>query len=47
MFLMGVQFLIVVGIQFLSMGLMADLLARTYHEAQNKPPYYIRSLHRS
>ena len=39
--------LIVVGIQFLSMGLMADLLARTYHEAQNKPPYYIRSLYRS
>jgi hypothetical protein len=39
--------LIVVGIQFLSMGLMADLLSRTYHEAQKKPPYYIRSLHRS
>ena len=36
--------LIVVGIQFLSMGLMADLLSRTYHEAQNKPPYTIRSL---
>ena len=34
--------LIMVGVQLLSMGLMTDLLARTYHEAQGKPPYHIR-----
>jgi hypothetical protein len=32
-----------VGVQLLSLGLVADLLGRTYHEAQRKPPYYIRS----
>ena len=35
--------LILVGMQFASLGLMADVLARTYYEAQNKTPYYIRS----
>lgn len=34
--------LIMVGVQLVSMGLMTDLLARTYHEAQGKPPYHIR-----
>jgi glycosyltransferase involved in cell wall biosynthesis len=38
--------LIVVGVQLTSMGLIADLLARTYHEAQRKPPYHIRSCER-
>jgi len=37
--------LIVVGVQLLTMGLMSDLLARTYHEAQDKPPYHIRHHH--
>ena len=40
--LLGVL-LIVVGVQLLSMGLIADLIARTYHEAQNKPPYSVRA----
>jgi glycosyltransferase involved in cell wall biosynthesis len=35
--------LVLVGVQLLSLGLVADLLGRTYHEAQNKPPYYVRS----
>ncbi|MCH2109139.1 MAG: glycosyltransferase family 2 protein [Polyangiaceae bacterium] len=35
--------LIVVGVQLLSLGLVADVLSRTYHESQNKPPYYVRS----
>lgn len=39
--LLGVL-LVLVGVQLLSLGLVADLLGRTYHEAQNKPPYYIR-----
>jgi glycosyltransferase involved in cell wall biosynthesis len=39
--LLGVL-LVLVGVQLLSLGLVADLLGRTYHEAQRKPPYYIR-----
>jgi glycosyltransferase involved in cell wall biosynthesis len=34
--------LILVGVQLLSLGLVADVLGRTYHEAQGKPPYYVR-----
>lgn len=39
--LLGVL-LIVVGVQLICTGLVADLLGRTYHEAQNKKPYHIR-----
>lgn len=35
--------LIVVGLQLLSLGLVADVVSRTYHESQDKPPYYVRS----
>jgi dolichol-phosphate mannosyltransferase len=38
--------LIMVGVQLTSMGLIADLLARTYHEAQGKSPYHLRSCER-
>jgi glycosyltransferase involved in cell wall biosynthesis len=34
---------ILVGLQLTSLGLMADVQARTYYEAQKKPPYYIRN----
>lgn len=34
--------LIVVGVQLICTGLVADLLGRTYHEAQDKKPYHIR-----
>lgn len=34
--------LIVVGVQLVSLGLVADVLSRTYHESQDKPPYYVR-----
>jgi glycosyltransferase involved in cell wall biosynthesis len=40
--LLGVM-LILVGIQLLSLGLVADVASRTYHEAQGRPPYYIRT----
>ncbi|HEV8548957.1 MAG TPA: glycosyltransferase family 2 protein [Polyangiaceae bacterium] len=40
--LLGVL-LIVVGLQLLSLGLVADVVSRTYHESQNKRPYYVRS----
>ena len=33
--------LIVMGLQFITMGLLAELLVRTYHESQNKPVYRI------
>jgi hypothetical protein len=34
--------LIVVGVQLLSLGLVADVVSRTYHESQGKRPYYVR-----
>ena len=39
--LLGVL-LVMVGVQLVSLGLIAEVVARTYHEAQNKPPYYVR-----
>jgi glycosyltransferase involved in cell wall biosynthesis len=30
------------GIQFIFMGLLAEMIVRTYHESQNKPTYLIR-----
>jgi glycosyltransferase involved in cell wall biosynthesis len=34
--------LIIVGIQFITMGLLGELIVRTYYETQNKPIYMIR-----
>jgi glycosyltransferase involved in cell wall biosynthesis len=34
--------LIVVGVQFVSLGLIGEMLARTYHESQSKPIYVIK-----
>jgi glycosyltransferase involved in cell wall biosynthesis len=34
--------LIVVGVQFVSLGLIGEMLARTYHESQGKPIYVIK-----
>jgi glycosyltransferase involved in cell wall biosynthesis len=39
--LLGV-ILILVGIQLVSLGLVAEVLGRTYHEAQGKRPYHVR-----
>jgi glycosyltransferase involved in cell wall biosynthesis len=36
--------LILIGVQFISMGLIGELLTRTYHESQGKTPYTVRSL---
>ena len=36
--------LIFFGIQFISMGVLAELQTRTYHEAQNKPIYVIKEI---
>ncbi len=32
------------GVQLLSFGLLAEMMARTYHESQDKPTYYIRDI---
>jgi glycosyltransferase involved in cell wall biosynthesis len=34
--------LTILGVQFIVMGLLAELVVRTYHESQDKPIYYIR-----
>jgi glycosyltransferase involved in cell wall biosynthesis len=40
--LMLAVLLIILGVQFLVMGLLAELMVRTYHESQDKPIYYVR-----
>jgi len=32
------------GLQFITLGLLGEMLARTYHEAQDKPTYVIREI---
>jgi glycosyltransferase involved in cell wall biosynthesis len=36
--------LVFTGVQLLTLGLLAELQARTYHESQNKPTYVIREV---
>jgi hypothetical protein len=36
--------LVMGGIQFIAIGLIGELLARTYYESQNKPVYNVREL---
>jgi hypothetical protein len=36
--------LIFSGLQFITLGLLGEMLARTYHEAQDKPTYVIREI---
>ncbi len=36
--------LVILGVQFLLMGLLAELLVRTYYETQNKKVYHIREI---
>lgn len=36
--------LVFTGVQLLTMGLLAELLARTYHESQDKPIYVVREV---
>jgi glycosyltransferase involved in cell wall biosynthesis len=42
--LMLAVLLLIIGVQFLMMGLLGEIVIRTYHEAQNKPIYYVRSI---
>ncbi|MGE5374663.1 MAG: glycosyltransferase family 2 protein [Bacteroidota bacterium] len=43
LFSLGVMFFIL-GFQSILMGLIAELLARTYHESQKKPTYTVRQI---
>jgi glycosyltransferase involved in cell wall biosynthesis len=43
LFMVGIL-LIVSGIQFMSLGLIGEMLSRTYYESQNKPIYAVREL---
>lgn len=36
--------LVILGVQFLLMGLIAELMVRTYYETQNKPVYHIKEI---
>jgi H+/Cl- antiporter ClcA len=36
--------LVFIGVQLVTFGLLAELLARTYYESQNKPVYAIREI---
>lgn len=44
--LLGVM-LVLIGLQFLCFGLLAEILVRTYHESQNKKIYTVRNIWRS
>ena len=33
--------LIFIGFQFVTMGLLGEMLARTYHESQDRPVYVV------
>ena len=36
-----------IGVQFIMLGLLAEMLARTYHESQDKPIYVIKEIRQS
>lgn len=36
--------LIVIGVQFITLGLLAEIMVRTYHESTNKRTYHIREI---
>jgi hypothetical protein len=40
--LMVALLLVLVGVQFIGLGLLAELQVRTYHEAQDKPVFAVR-----
>jgi len=37
-------FMIFIGVQLITMGIIAELIMRTYHESQNKPTYAIKEI---
>ncbi len=45
--LLIVTLLFVTEVQLITVGLLAELQERTYHESQNKPTYVIREIRES
>jgi glycosyltransferase involved in cell wall biosynthesis len=43
-FLLLASFLFIIGVQFILMGFIAELLIRTYFESQQKAPYIVRRI---
>jgi glycosyltransferase involved in cell wall biosynthesis len=43
-FILIAVFLAILGVNFVLMGLLAELIVRTYHESQDKPIYHIREM---
>jgi glycosyltransferase involved in cell wall biosynthesis len=43
-FLLLAVFLFIIGVQFILMGLVAEMIIRTYFESQGKPPYIVRQI---
>lgn len=43
MLMLGIL-LVILGVQFITMGLLGELIVRTYHESQKKPVYVIREI---
>jgi len=41
-FILIAVFLAILGVNFIVMGLLAELIVRTYHESQGKPIYHVR-----
>ena len=41
-FLLLAVLMFVVGVQFISLGLLGEISIRTYHESQKKPVYYVK-----
>jgi hypothetical protein len=41
--MLGVM-LVLIGLQFVCFGLLAEILVRTYHESQNKATYTVREV---
>lgn len=42
--LMLAVLLVMVGVQLITMGLLGEMIIRTYHESQNKPIYYVKEV---
>jgi glycosyltransferase involved in cell wall biosynthesis len=42
--LLAATVLLLMGVQFIMLGLLAEMQARTYHESQDKPTYVIRDV---
>ncbi len=42
--LLGSVFFVIIGVQFILIGLIAELMTRIYHESQDKPTYIIKQV---